>query len=101
MKTSEKYIERYLVHCVQSLGGICLKYSNMNQTGYPDRICLFPGGITVWVELKSTGCRPSRLQNIRFAEMKAIGHHVYVCDSCEAVDKLLFDTIGRIAPKSY
>jgi hypothetical protein len=90
---SEKYIERYLVRRVEALGGICLKYSNMNQTGYPDRLCLLPGGITLWVELKSKGCHPSRLQEIRFLEMKSIGHPVHVCDSIEAVNAL-FD--GRI-----
>lgn len=93
---SEKYIERYLVRRVEALGGICLKYSNMNQTGYPDRLCLLPGGITLWVELKSKGCHPSRLQEIRFLEMKAIGHPVYVCDSIESVNNLFDGKIVRI-----
>jgi len=88
-KTSEKYIERYLVRTVTAMGGICLKYSNMNMTGYPDRICLLPGGHTLWVELKSKGCHPSKLQSIRFEQMAAIGHPVYVCDSTEAVDFVL------------
>ena len=88
-KTSEKYIERYLVRTVTELGGICLKYSNMNMTGFPDRICLLPNGRTLWVELKAAECKPSKLQVIRFSQMQAIGHPVYVCDSTEKIDELL------------
>ena len=52
-EVSEKAIERYLSDSVKELGGICLKYSNPGMAGYPDRICLLPGGVTIWVELKS------------------------------------------------
>lgn len=85
-KTSEKAIEAYLRRRVEAEGGICLKYSNPNQVGYPDRAVLLPGGVTMWVELKSTGEKPSKLQRERFREMESIGHSVAVLDSKEAVD---------------
>ncbi len=85
-KTSEKAIEAYLRRRVEQEGGICLKYSNPNQVGYPDRAVLMPGGATLWVELKSTGETPSKLQRERFRQMEAIGHSVAVLDSKEAVD---------------
>lgn len=86
---SEKAIERYLAACVKELGGICLKYANAGMVGYPDRICLLPGGVTVWVELKSKGEKPRVLQGIRFQQMASIGHPVHVCASKPDIDEVL------------
>ena len=86
---SEKSIEQYLVEEVKKLGGVCLKYSNHNMVGYPDRVVLLPGGITLWVELKSKGRKPSAVQVIRFKSMERIGHTVHVCDSKASIDGML------------
>lgn len=86
---SEKAIERYLADCVKELGGVCLKYSNPGMVGYPDRICLLPGGLTLWVELKSKGEQLKAIQKVRISQMAKIGHAVYVCDSKEAIDEIL------------
>lgn len=91
-EVSEKAIERYLVDRVKELGGVCLKYSNPNMVGYPDRVVLLPGGVTYWVELKSKGRKPSAVQLIRFASMEKIGHRVYVCDSKTSIDEMLNNT---------
>ena len=100
-KTSEKAIEAYLRRRVEAEGGICLKYSNPNQVGYPDRAVLLPGGVTLWVELKSTGEKPSKLQRERFREMESIGHSVAVLDSKEAVDGFMAVVeLMRLAPDS-
>lgn len=87
--TSEKALERYLVERVKSLGGVCLKYSNPGMVGYPDRICLLPGGRVLWVELKSKGEKPTAIQLIRHSQMSAIGHSVHVCDSRESIEQML------------
>lgn len=86
---SEKAIERYLTDSVKMLGGICLKYSNAGMVGFPDRLCLLPGGVTIWVELKSKGESPKAIQQVRFSQMAKIGHWVYICDSKEKVDEVL------------
>lgn len=86
---SEKVIEAYLVKKVREYGGICLKYSNPGMTGYPDRVILFPDGITVWVEVKSKGQRPKPIQEIRIREIRDLGHNVAVVSSKEEVDSLL------------
>ena len=88
-EVSEKAIERYLAASVKELGGICLKYANAGMVGYPDRICLLPGGVTVWVELKSKGEKPRVLQGIRFQQMASIGHPVHVCASKPDIDEVL------------
>lgn len=87
--TSEKALERYLVQRIKSLGGVCLKYSNPGMVGYPDRICLLPGGRTVWIELKSKGEKPTTLQRLRHGQLSAIGHTVHICDSRESIDSIL------------
>lgn len=86
---SEKAIERYLVKRVTTLGGLCLKYSNPNVTGYPDRLVLLPCGFLFWIELKSKGKRPTAIQRLRHQELKALGHTVFVVDSKEQVDWIL------------
>ncbi len=92
-EVSEKVIERYLVERAKHLGLPCLKYANANMTGYPDRLIVLPDGKVVWVELKSRGRKPSKIQQLRHAELEAIGHTVLVIDSKGGVD----DFINRIS----
>ena len=86
---SEKAIEAYLVRRVKDLGGVCLKYSNPGVVGYPDRVLLFPGGFVVWVELKSKGKRPNKVQQLRHEQLRRLGHNVAVVESKQQVDILL------------
>lgn len=86
---SEKTIEKYLRSRVDELGGVCLKFSSMTETGYPDRIVLFPGGLMAFVELKSTGKKPTKLQEIRHGQLREMGFPVYVVDDKEGVDTTL------------
>lgn len=86
---SEKAIEAYLVRRVKELGGVCLKYSNPNLVGYPDRVVLLPQGVTVWTELKSKDAKPTKIQKARIAHLQGLGHTVAVLDSKPAVDMVL------------
>ena len=88
-EVSEKAIEKYLVEAVKAIGGICLKYSNANMVGYPDRVICLHGGKTVWVELKSRGKKPTKIQTIRQSELVSLGHEVHVIDSKPKVDELI------------
>lgn len=88
-EVSEKSIERYLVEKAGELGLPCLKYSNPNMAGYPDRLIVLPDAKVIWVELKSRGRKPDKRQLIRHAELSAIGHVVRVIDSKAGIDELL------------
>ena len=88
-EVSEKAIERYLVDEVKKLGGVCLKYSNQNMAGYPDRLILLPGAITIWVELKSKGKHTTARQDIRLRTLNKLGYDTYICDNKEAIDKII------------
>lgn len=88
-EVSEKAIEQYLTDSVKKLGGICLKYSNPGMVGFPDRVCLLPDGVTLWVELKSKGQQLRTMQRIRISQMLHLGHTVTVCKSRDDVDMML------------
>lgn len=78
-----------MVKKVKELGGLCLKYSNPGMVGYPDRVILLQGGITIWVELKSRGQKPREIQEIRIQQLRDLGHNVAVVSSKDEVDTLL------------
>lgn len=88
-EVSEKAIEAYLNKRAKESGLLCLKYSNSNVTGYPDRLVCIPGGVVVWVELKSKGKKPTKLQQIRHDELRGIRHCVWVISNKEQVDNLI------------
>lgn len=87
---SEKAIERYLVEQAKLNGLPCLKYSNPNMVGYPDRLLVLRGGGVAWIELKSRGKKPTKIQETRIAELRAMGHIVAVIDNKADIDSFLF-----------
>lgn len=88
-EVSEKAIEAYLNKRCNENGLLCLKYSNANVTGYPDRLVCCINGKVVWVELKSKGKKPTKLQEIRHQELRDLGHEVWVVSSKPEVDELI------------
>ena len=88
-EVSEKSIEKYLIEQAEANGLLCLKYSNPNMVGYPDRLLVLPGGSVVWVELKSKGRKPTKIQQIRIAELIGMGHLVKVIDNKADIDELI------------
>lgn len=88
-EVSEKSIERYLVEQAKQNGLLCLKYSNPNMVGYPDRLLVLPGGNVIWVELKSKGRKPTKIQQMRIAELSGMGHTVRVIDNKADIDELI------------
>ena len=88
-EVSEKAIEAYLVRRAKEQGLLCLKYSSANTTGYPDRLLLLPDGRVVWIEIKTKGKHPNKLQLLRHDELRRHGHTVFVADSKEGIEKIL------------
>lgn len=86
---SEKSIEAYLIKRVREEGGLALKFTSFTQTGFPDRLALLPCGLTAWVELKSKGAKPTRLQQIRHDKLRSLGFPVYVISGKDQVDSML------------
>lgn len=92
-KDSEKALERSLVGKIRQRGGICLKLQGNMYAGMPDRLILLPGGHVVFVELKSEGIKPRKLQLIRHEELRALGFKVFVIDTHEKLTQFLDEQV--------
>lgn len=84
----ERDIERKLKRQVESAGGWCLKFIS-SVSGVPDRLCLFPEGKIVFVELKRHGEKPRPLQLRQIGKIRKLGFRVEVIDSEEGIEELI------------
>ncbi len=87
-KVREKEIERVLINAVRKAGGLCLKFVSPGWSGAPDRLCLWPGGRLVFVEVKRPGERLRPLQERRAEQLRRMGFDVRVVDSKETASKI-------------
>lgn len=87
-KESEKTLEARIRRETEVRGGIALKYTSQYHRGMPDRILLLPGGSILFVEVKTTGCKPTKLQLRAHEQLRALGFTVGVVDSTIGVDAL-------------
>lgn len=95
----ERDIEDYLVRRVQAMGGEVRKVAWIGRRGAPDRLVMLPfltkcaecyaPGQTTWVELKAPGVKAEAHQLREHERMRALGQHVVVIDSLDAVEALL------------
>lgn len=85
----EKSTEKRLVTEVERVGGWCLKLPAIHNAGLPDRLCLFPGGEVVFVELKAFGKKPRKIQALMHQKLKAMGFRVEVIDTPEQIKKII------------
>lgn len=85
----ERDIEAYLVARCRHVGALCYKWTSPGRVGVPDRICVFPDGRVVFVELKAPGRKPSPAQMREHARLREYGQKVVVVDSIEGVEHLM------------
>ncbi|TDQ39221.1 VRR-NUC domain-containing protein [Aureibacillus halotolerans] len=85
----ERQVEKYLKTNIERLGWKCLKFESPGYAGVPDRICLLPGGRTVYVECKRPGENLRKLQQKRKKDFEALGHEVFKVDDYDSVDRLI------------
>jgi len=80
---NENIIEKSVCDYTKKCGGKAYKFTCPGQTGAPDRICIFPGGIIIFVELKRPGRKDGRSpRQIKFQNMlAALGCNVMPCIS--------------------
>lgn len=85
----ERDIEAYLVTRCRRVGALCYKWTSPGHAGVPDRICVFPSGQLVFVELKAPGKKPTHAQLREHARLREYKQKVVVIDSIESVEELL------------
>lgn len=80
-------VEDHLVNTCEVLGGVALKVLVKGRRGFPDRLCVLPGGVVFFVELKRPkGGRVAPLQSTWHTLLRALGVPVYLCKNKDEVD---------------
>lgn len=86
---SEKTLEARLQKEIRKRGGMALKLLSQLHRGLPDRLVLMPGGWCFFVELKSTGKKPTKLQAHCHQLLEKLGFTIWVVDSTEGLNVML------------
>ena len=85
----ERDIEKALVKRIKALGGLCEKFVSPNKRGVPDRVILLPLRRVIFVEVKSCGKVPTKLQLRDHARRRELGFEVVVIDSIDAINMFI------------
>lgn len=86
---SEKNIEMKLVEGVKKIKGSIYKFNSQANNGVPDRICVLPTGIVVFIELKKPGGKLSEIQKYQIERLQKLRQKVIVISSLDDVDRFL------------
>lgn len=97
---SEKALEARLVDEVKKRGGMAVKLTSQFHRGMPDRLCVLPFHTIAFVEMKSTGEKPTALQEAAMAQLRSMRFTVRVVDSTETLDELLQGFDERLAEQA-
>lgn len=86
----ESEVEGFLRRYAESSGGQCVKFLPDYKRGWPDRILLLPGGVSVWVETKRpVGGRLSPAQLVAHEHLRRLGQRVELVWTKEEADRLV------------
>ena len=96
VSASEKVLEAELRERCKTLGWMCIKLTSQYQRGLPDRLILMPGGRVCFVEIKTTGKKPTALQRVTHERLRALGYRVEVVDTTESLDNLIVELLYEV-----
>ena len=88
-RESEKVLESRLVAGVKQRGGMTVKLTSQFHKGLPDRLVLLPFHTACFVELKSTGKKPTKLQELFIGKLRSLGFIVEVIDTIEKLNEFV------------
>lgn len=86
---SEKLLEKKLKDGVEKMGGWCVKLLSTHLTGLPDRICLLPGGVLFFAEIKTTKKKAKKIQILVHHKIRKLGFEVYLIDTSVQINEIL------------
>ena len=89
----ENAVERTLRNEIKRQGGWCLKFVSPGTAGVPDRICLLPGRVLAFVELKAPGrhVKDGSLQEFWGKELQRLGFRWHEVSTTEDARRLAAD----------
>ena len=93
MVYSEQRVEQALRREVKKRGGMAVKFVSPGLDGVPDRLLLFKGGVSAFVELKAPGKKMRPLQLKRKKQLEQLGFQVYCIDNTEMSGGILDEII--------
>lgn len=93
MVYSEQRVEQALRREVKKRGGMAVKFVSPGLDGVPDRLLLFKGGVSAFVELKAPGKKMRSLQLRRKKQLEQLGFRVYCIDNIEMIGGILDEII--------
>ena len=76
----ESEVESKVVDYAKSRGCMERKMNGPGYRGWPDRLFMY-NGLTVWVEFKRLGEKPTNLQKVLHDRLRANGFDVHVVDN--------------------
>lgn len=94
----ERDIESRLKKRVEQLGGKCIKFNAVSESGIPDRIIILPGGRLAFVELKRPkGGRVKPMQHYQINKLNSLGCRATVVKNYDEIEKLLEEMLNEIS----
>lgn len=81
----EADIEEIFRKKVKQKGGLTYKWVSPGNSGVPDRIVVWPGGIVDFVELKRKSEKPTSLQLRQHDRLRRLGQRVFILTGLEEV----------------
>lgn len=95
-KTKEKKLEKALRQLImpdkglkiKPAKGLCIKLLAFGFIGLPDRLCLLPGGVIFFVEVKTEGKTLTGRQKFVRRQISNLGFKVWLLDSEEVLTKI-------------
>ena len=88
-KKREAKIETRLVNAVKRIGGIALKLEVKGHVGWPDRLCILPGGLVFFVEVKTPTGRLSPQQKNKINQLNDMGQFAFTVWNNKHVDEMI------------
>lgn len=85
----EKQVEKYFNREVKNLGGKSFKWVSPGSSGVLDRIVVWPGGLTTFVEIKQEKGKLRPQQMLRIKQLNAQGAVACVVYGKDGVDKFI------------
>lgn len=88
-RESEKDLEARLVKEVSRRGGMAIKLTSQFHKGLPDRLVLVKGRPALFAEIKTTGKKRTKLQELAGAKLEELGFSVAVIDCTEDLNQFI------------
>jgi len=89
MGKKESKVEKHLVGKIEELGGICYKFTSPGRNGVPDRVCVMPKGLVVFVETKAPNGRLSPRQRDELSLLNSLDQIAHVANTFKKVNALV------------